>query len=164
MTALALTNHQSFLQPPRDTGTSVCADAIYKLIQDTIKHLKEPEIWHKSDSLIAELKSIYIECSVDNWDGYSARAISFAVFTEAHSFLLSYPSTLPQPEIVPEPSGEIGFEWNFGENKIFAASVKGNNSIAYAGLLGAGSKINGIEAYSDSIPQVILQSIKRIAD
>ena len=163
MTALAIQGHQSFLASPRNTGSSACSEHIFEVVKETIEHLREPVSQQKPDRLYSELDGIFLECSEKNWDGYDAAPISTAAISEAGLFLSILPSMLPLPEIVPEPTGALGFEWNFGKNKVFAVSVKGNHSIAYAGLLGAGSKISGIEVYSESIPSIIIESIQRVS-
>jgi hypothetical protein len=113
--------------------------------------------------LFVELQNIFLECSKVNWDQYGANPISMDALSEAYWFVSSLPSWLPNPEVIPEPSGEIGLEWSFGKDKIFVITIKGNNSIAYAGLLGAGNRIRGIESYSEAIPQSIIESIRRIS-
>ena len=82
------------------------------------------------------LLKVFLECSVKDWDGYGAQPINIETLNEALVFLNMIPRNIPSPEIVPEPAGEIGFEWNFGKDNIFAASVNGTGIVAYAGILG----------------------------
>ena len=111
---------------------------------------------------LSELDEIYRECSKEDWDGYGALPVSQKAYHEAIRFLKAWPLSLPVPELGPEPEGDIGFEWNFGKNKVFAMSVHGINSITYAGLLGADNKTHGTEAFDGAIPQEIINKILRI--
>ena len=112
---------------------------------------------------LSELDEIYRECSKEDWDGYGALPVSREAYHEAIRFLKAWCRlALPVPELGPEPEGDIGFEWNFGKNKVFAISVHGINSITYAGLLGAGNKTRGSEAFDGAIPQEIINKILRI--
>lgn len=164
MSALAINPYENFMKPPRNTGSSQCSEHINLIYSKALDHYHEPVSRRIVDSLYAEVVGILEECRVRNWDGYGADPISPAAIRDAILFISSMPAWLPHPEIVAEPSGEIGFQWDFGKNRKFAASIKGNNTIIYAGLLGSGSKISGVEIYNDSIPKVISESIKRISD
>jgi hypothetical protein len=133
MTAIAIYDRSTFLTRSYSTGSSEASQKLQKL------------------------------CYEGNWDGYGALPVSQATYDEAVRFLNALPSWLPTPEIVPEPSGDIGFEWNFGKNRVLAASVNGTNRITYAGLLGTGNKAHGTEVFDGSIPQALVDHISRIS-
>ena len=111
---------------------------------------------------LRELDETYRDCCKEDWDGYGALPVSQEAYHEAIRFLRAWPLPLPVPELGPEPEGDIGFEWNFGKNKVLAVSVHGTNFITYAGLLGAGNKTHGTEAFDGAIPQEIINKILRI--
>ena len=162
-TALTVPSYQNYFAPPRNTGSSDCSNHLSEIYKSSIAHLTEPVSRKKIDGACGELWDVFSECSVANWDSYGAEPINFLAVSEAFSFLNLMPAGLPLPEIMAEPNGEIGFEWDFGPNKVFAVSIKGNYSLAYAGILGAGSRTKGLESYSEAIPSVIIEGIKRIA-
>src|SRR3989338_6372044 len=60
------------------------------------------------------LNRIYDECSNPNWDGYGAQAISEDAYEEAERIISMLPSSIPAPEIIAEPTGDIGFERHRG--------------------------------------------------
>lgn len=103
----------------------------------------------------------YKDCSYENWDGYGAKPVNIDSVNEAREFISLIPSFFPKPEIVAEPSGEIGLEWYKGRNKIFAVSFNGKKTIAYAGLFGS-NKTHGIEYFKGSIPQIIIENLRRL--
>jgi len=162
-TALAMPAYQNFLAQPRNTGSSDCSNHLSDIYESAITYLKEPISRKKIEEANGELWDVILECSVANWDGYGAEPVDFLAINEAFSFLNLLPVGLPLPEIMAEPNGEIGLEWDFGPNKVFVVSIKGNYSLAYAGILGAGSRTKGLESYSEAIPSVIIEGIKRIA-
>lgn len=65
------------------------------------------------------------------------------------------------PEIVAEPTGEIGFEWRRGRGRVFVLSVGGKHRITYAGIFG-GNKIHGSEYFEETLPFVIIQHLRRL--
>ena len=76
--------------------------------------------------------------------------------------IASFPLFLPLPDVVPEPTGEIAFEWYKDKHHVFVISVSGNNIITYAGLFGKMSKTRGTEYYTDSLPSIIIENIQRL--
>lgn len=101
------------------------------------------------------------EHSVDNWDGYGAKAVDNDSFYHAFHFALSIPSSVPSPEVYVDTDGEITFEWYRGRRQVFSLSVGSKNEIAYAGLFGA-SKTYGVEQFYDDIPVRLLDNILRL--
>jgi len=112
------------------------------------------------DALIA-LREVYGACSQPDWDGYGAEAISEDAYEEAKSIINLLPSSIPMPEIVAEPTGEIGFEWYKGKGQLFAISVGGRHRISYAGIF-SGNKVHGSEYFEDTLPLAIIQLLRRL--
>ena len=114
--------------------------------------------------LIQELREIFSECSIENWDGYGALPIQEQAVLEAERFIAVMPAFMSDLEIVPEPGGDIGFQWSFGENRILTVSFAGTNIITYAAILGSSERTKfGKEKFNDSIPQEISQGIEEIS-
>lgn len=143
-------------------GSSEASEKLSEILRHTITDLRKASTWNIHHQAIDDLVDTYDECSNENWDGYNAVPISANTYNDALRFINALSSSLPSPEIVPEPTGEVGFEWNFGKDLVFVASVDGTNRITYAGLLGKGNKTHGIEVFNGSIPQTIVDKIKRI--
>ncbi|MFZ0255782.1 MAG: hypothetical protein WAN46_09070 [Gammaproteobacteria bacterium] len=160
--AVAIQDRKIFPAQPYSTGTSETSRRLQKIFESNIADLSRAVTWDPLGKSRASLDEIYHECAESNWDGYGALPVAEPAYDEAVRFLAALPSWLPIPELVPEPSGEIGFEWNFGKNRVFAASVNGTNLITYAGLLGKGNKAHGTEVFDGSIPQTLINHIVRI--
>lgn len=164
MTAsIAAHNRSTFLTRSYVTGISDASKILQSMFDKTFIELRKSSItWNHVEGTVSSLDETYRECSKSNWDGYGAAPLSEAAYQEAKIFLNSFPLWLPLPEIVPEPTGDIGFEWNVGKNRIFVASVNGTHVIAYAGILGKGNKTHGTEIFDGSTPEKLIQNIKRI--
>ncbi len=162
MTAIAIPSRMTALPYPYRAGVSDTSQNLQKLYKDAVISLRKSVTWDYLGGVFAALKETYQECSEAGWDGYDALPITQETYDEAVRFLSALPSWLPAPEIVPEPDGDIGFEWNFGKNRLLVASVDGANRITYAGLLRTGNKAHGTEVFDGSIPQTIVDHISRI--
>jgi len=101
------------------------------------------------------------ECSVDNWDGYNAKAIDLGSLNEAVRFSQMLPTTIPAPEIDVDADGEFVFEWYKGPRRVFSVIVEGTNELTYAGLFGV-NKTNGTEYFGDELPKTILDNLQRL--
>ncbi len=116
---------------------------------------------HLFDELRNTLTKLYGECSQADWDGYGAHAITENAYVEAQRLIDALPSWLPTPEIVAEPSGEIGFEWYKEKGQVFALSVGGRHRITYAGIF-TGGKEHGSVYFQETMPLVILQHLRKL--
>ncbi|HAX99292.1 MAG TPA: hypothetical protein DCY12_10510 [Candidatus Atribacteria bacterium] len=131
--------------------------------ETSISSNMEFESYLKSKELNHALEAIFQECSQKNWDGYDASPISEETYLEAKKFikmLCSLP--FPLPEILPEPDGQIGFEWFKEKNNLFTISLTEKNLIYYAGIFGENGETCGKEKFTDSMPKVILDNLSRL--
>lgn len=147
-----------FLPPGR--GVSETAEILDKIIEKMLKDCS-PSVTIDKDALIQEFGDVFEECSVDNWDGYDAKAISIDSYREAIRFARSLPTMTPLPEIAVDPDGEVALEWYEGPRKVFTVSIGSRNEITYAGLFGF-NKVNGTECFYDEIPKAILDNLDRL--
>ncbi|MCK4817825.1 hypothetical protein KA005_18790 [bacterium] len=111
---------------------------------------------------LESLNEVYEECSEANWDGYDAAPISLEAYSEASKLLRIIPNSFPMPDILPEPDGGIGLEWYKDRGFSFVISVHGKNIITYVGLFGINNETYGTEDFTDSVPKVLLNGLKRL--
>jgi len=71
------------------------------------------------------------------------------------------PFSIPMPEILAEPNGEIGLEWYKERRLVFVVSVSGKRTLTYAGLFGSNT-IHGVENLVESLPPVVVDSLRRL--
>ena len=112
--------------------------------------------------LYPEVYRVYHECSEQDWDSYDGMPISDKTFWEAVKLICLLPQDLPSPEVMPEPTGEIAFEWYKDRKHVFVISVGGKERISYAGLFGRHSQTHGVEYLPDRFPQSIINNIRRL--
>lgn len=99
-------------------------------------------------------------CAHQGWDGYSARPIEAMTAEQAFRFALALPRNLPVPDIVPEPDGEIAFEWAGSGGRVISVSIGPTGKLAYAALLSEHSRQNGSEQLSEVIPPRVIRAIQ----
>ena len=110
----------------------------------------------------SKLDRVWVDASVDDWDGYGATAVSPAAYGNARAFLEALPTTTPVPDVVPEPDGEIAFEWDYGPWRILSVSVGPTALLSYAALYGRTSKAHGTEKFIDRLPETIAMCLDRL--
>ena len=108
------------------------------------------------------LDEIIESCSHENWDSYGAKIISDSAYREARRFIQLLPSTIPQPNISPEPSGGITLEWYKDLNHVFYVILSGTGVVTYAGLYGVDNQDSGTVYFGDSLPTSIIDKIRSI--
>ena len=113
------------------------------------------------DQVLTSLLKVCKECSCAGWDGYGAVAVTPDAYEEAKKIIDLLPSSIQMPEIVPEPTGEIGFEWRRGQGRIFIISVNGSHRISYAGIFD-GNESHGSEYYEETLPSVVIEHVRRL--
>lgn len=142
------------------SGLSETATNLLSDLKEKIRDFAKPVTIGSSLTSDAIIET-YIDCSLENWDGYGADPVSIDSVNEAREFISLLPLFFPKPEVVAEPSGEIGLEWYNEKNKIFVLSFNGRKMIAYAGIFGS-NKTHGVEYFENSIPSIITDSLKRL--
>lgn len=163
MTAASPTlNSPSFWSRTGTTGTSDASKFLQEILNSNIKALRRAETWNTKGNIITELIDVFNNHSTPNWDGYGAEPIFAIAYDDAVAFINALPTSIPLPEILPEPDGSIGLEWDNGANKTFTVLLNGKGLITYAGILGKCNKAHGTETFDDTIPENITRYLKRI--
>ncbi len=132
-----------------------------KYFDDIVNELKKSITLGRKTDVLQSLENLFKECSGEGWDGNEASPITEDAYFEAQRLISNLPINLSMPEVVPEPSGEIGLEWSKGKDRVFIVSLSGKNEIVYAGLFGI-NKVHGIEYFGDAIPSTILENLRRL--
>ena len=133
-------------------------DPILKFIRETSEHFERPASRQKRKEAIDSVMDAYTE---------SRRAgevapVSELTCKETIDFLRKLPSTLPIPEVILEPSGDLALEWSVSKYYSFLVGFSGRGLITYAGLFGRGQKTYGTELVSEAIPSSVVENIRRI--
>lgn len=110
------------------------------------------------DSLLSSLMSLTMG---DNLSTTKDEFISIKSLLCASSFIDIMPTTIPIPDIMIHPDGEVAFEWQYDRNLVFTIAFAENSCINYAGLFRE-DKVYGTERFLDSIPESISFALKRL--
>jgi hypothetical protein len=155
--------------PARDlifgsTGEGLSADA-----EDIERHEAELEEAFSDRSMALTpikswlaLEELYEETSVDNWDGYGARAVIPSTYEQATRFLNRLPTTVPDPEVSADPDGEISFEWRAGPWRVFSVSVGPTGRLTWAAFFGRTRHTHGAEPFISELPKAIIDNLTRL--
>lgn len=146
----------------RNSGVS--SDA--KDIRDKSDELKQKfartiSFGDKLSRILEDLIKIHKEYTKQNWNGYGAKPIDIQSYENALRFAMSLPTNIPSPEVEVIPNGKVLFTWSEGKRKLFSVIIGNMNELSYAGLYGA-TNTYGVEYFSDSIPETIINNIGKI--
>jgi len=144
-----------------DVGLSHDADRLRRLTEDLAFDFSAPAIALAPPETRLALEEVYREASVDNWDGYGAKAVAPETYERARLFLNLIPTTAPPAEVSAEPDGEISFEWRRGPWRLFSVSVGPTSRLTYAGLFGR-RRAHGTEFFVNELPEVITRNLRRL--
>jgi len=107
------------------------------------------------DLLLGEVGEIIRTCSNEGWVGSDAEPISRESGLRATHLIGLLPEGIQAPNIVPEPTGDIGLEWFRGNEKHFTLSITGP-AMVYAGIFGGSRKKYGEERFFGELPDEIM--------
>ncbi len=126
------------------------------------------EAWIRSSAMGAQymrvqnaLASLVAEAGRANWDGYGSEPIDRDSLAFAKRVTQMLPMSLPEPEVVVDPDGEVSFDWECGERHRLSFSVGPSGTFRYAGIVGA-SETYGTEPWRDGIPEPIVRLLQQV--
>ncbi|MDA0739195.1 MAG: hypothetical protein O2999_03955 [Nitrospirae bacterium] len=160
MSTVAFTQHSSIGLFGHSGNSSM--DEMRGIIDKESDRFALPVTFQKTKDSINSIIDVFRKRCEPNWDGYDAEPVSIEACKEAAKFLQKLPSTIPLPEIIAEPDGDIGLEWHVNNRNLFVIGFAGKEILSYSGLFGKGSKASGTEYFTDSIPHVIIENIRRV--
>ena len=160
--ALAVNSRVNVFVMPSGGALSKESDFLFDGIEDIRADLNRSIFFGLYREEIGEsLIEAFNECSAADWDGYGASAASSNSLFEALDFTAKLSSDFPRPEVYIEPSGELGLEWHTKRRSTFLISFDGHDTISYAGVFGSNT-VHGSEYFGEVIPDVVIESIRRL--
>jgi len=107
------------------------------------------------------LLKTFQEHSTPDWDGYGARAASFAAFEKAWQLIQELPKHEPIPEFIVHPDGEIAFEWTGNRESVLTITLSDDVWLKWAALIG-GERVYGRIPFSGALPARIRRLVSAI--
>lgn len=133
-----------------------------------VRDLSEERRLARRTTVTMNLLGDAIECfnnnSTPNWDAEGAEAIRPGTLAEALQFIYVLPESLAMPKVLSEPDGGIAFEWYAAPHRVLVVSFKGKGLLIYAGIFGKGNTIRGAELFRNSLPNELLDHIRRVGE
>jgi hypothetical protein len=109
-----------------------------------------------------ELGTVWSDCSVPNWDGYEAVAVTQDTLRNAYLVLESLPAGFPIPSIGAEADGAITLDWHRSPRRTVSISVDESSDLHYAALLGPNQQF-GTEVFSGELPERIMALVEEVS-
>jgi hypothetical protein len=107
-----------------------------------------------------ELRAVWAECRMANWDGNGAFPVQEETNKNACSFVESLPLDCPLPSVGVEPDGHLTLEWHRDVRWTLSISISPEGMICYAALFN-NEVTSGSEKFSGGISKAILNLIQK---
>jgi hypothetical protein len=101
-----------------------------------------------------ELADILQECSIQDWDGYDAKAIDRISVQHVCQFLEQLPADISYPELAPEPTGDLTMVWR-KKGYHLIVGINASRQIAWGGTSPKGH-VYGDAKFDSEIPRELL--------
>ena len=133
-------------------------DAVLSFLRTTSEHFESPASRQRRKEAIDSVMDAYAESR----QAGEVEPIADLTCKETIDFLRKLPSSLPIPEVVLEPNGDLALEWFLSNYCSFLVGFSGKGIMTYAGLFGRGQKTYGTELISEAIPSSVVENIRRV--
>lgn len=137
------------------------ADNLRQWLRKACGHLGQTASASSWRTVRQQLNEIVLECAEQGWDGYDARPVDRDAVLNATMALSFIPRSVRTPDVVPEPSGDVGLEWRDDRGSVFVMGFSSRNEIHFAGISCDGGKIYGSERFVAELPTELLKHIVR---
>lgn len=106
-------------------------------------------------ALLQTVDEMCQRCSQPGWDHADAESISPQTRTIARRLLELLPSDVPLPVVVPEPDGQINFEWYRAPRRLLTTSISNTGTLYWAALIDSEDP-RGSCQFSEQFPPTLL--------
>ena len=118
------------------SGVSPASQRLEVCVQQIRNHNEDAVFFGWKALLRYILMATYQECREQGWNGYDAAPITRQTILAGETLLELLPDNVMPPEVTPEPTGKISFEWHNASGATFVIAVD-SDSIAFAELTGS---------------------------
>ena len=142
-----------------NTGSSPEAKELEQRFKEVVFHFRRRV---ERERAFSELARAIDTGGEEDWDRYGGIPVDRQVAQLACRFLNALPSAVPTPEVGLDPDGEISFDWIVSRDRQLTVSLSPDGLLSYAGIFGATSIAHGTEGFDDTVPQAIVEAIRRL--
>jgi len=115
----------------------------------------------RQGSLFHDIVNARASADRDDWDGEGSPPISEGTVVAAIQLLYALPEDLPPPEVAPESTAEISFEWYRDRRHVAVLSVD-DTYIRWSAITGTDSIVSGSEPFTRTVPGPALDAIRAV--
>lgn len=152
----------SYLEPVMQVVSYAVSDdagQLRKCLREVCGHMEQAVSAARWRAVRKHLAEVAQECAEPGWDGYGARPVDPEAVLNATMALNFIPRSVRTPDVVPEPSGDIGLEWRDGQGSMFVMGFSGGNQIHFAGISCDGGKVYGSERFVAELSAKLLKHV-----
>lgn len=142
------------------SGEAKAVERDTREVDHTLEHSEA--LFRIKKEAISELRSIALECGVENWDDEGANPIEPWAVRTAERFIRVLPEGIPMPEVTPEPDGSIGLDWSVSSSRVFSVSFGSGLRLACAWLDGTDRGHAVTRFDGETIPHLILGGVRAL--
>ena len=161
MTAIAMGNLVGYsFALSKGTGVSDEAEQLHKALAEARLQRRNSVVLGWRDVITDSVSQLLDECSDVGWDGYDAVPVNRMSARNCALLAGLLPEGLTEPEVVPEPNGNIGLLWR-NDLKISLILSVGEAGIDYAQVVQGKTRTTGSILFANEISQDILDILTR---
>jgi hypothetical protein len=98
-----------------------------------------------------------------NWGGENELPISDESIAASEKFLTLLPAEFQLPDVIPEPSGNISFEWRYAPFRSAIVSFSGEQRIEYSSVLSRTDAQFGYCTFHGLVPLEVFRQMRRVS-
>ena len=98
-----------------------------------------------------------------NWGGENEAPISDESIAASEKFLNLLPSEFQSPDVIPEPSGSISFEWRYAPFRSAIVSFSGEQRIEYSTVMSRTDAQFGYCTFHGLVPREVIRQIRLVS-
>jgi hypothetical protein len=120
----------------------------------TAKALKPLALQSHSQAALNDLYTLQQEAAE------SGLCLTRETLETSKRFLLAWPKSLPIPELTLDTDGDVVFDWAGPNRNLVSVSLRHDGRIAYAAKLSPRRTMHGTEAFSDAVPESVVEAVR----
>jgi hypothetical protein len=108
-----------------------------------------------------ELDEAYASAREAGWYAGEGEPVRPETYEEARRFLDALPEPLLPTEVLPDPSGDLTFEWYENKDRVVLVSFDGTQRAIFALRFSEDEKASGQAPFRGEVPNMILYLLRR---